>query len=225
MSMTVRDARYMERAEHLLALLRRDFGIPRRVRTVIAVAGESGSGKSVTATDLALVLNRDGIPAAILHQDDYFIRPPRTNHEFREQHIASVGPQEVQMALIQQHIAQFRQGDDTVTGPKVNHAANRFDTQVIELTGCEVLVVEGTYVLQLADVDICVFLEATWEDTAAARRARKRDIDAPFVAQVLAIEHEIIAKQVALADVVIDRDYRISRRSARDVMPPPAGNT
>ena len=129
------------------------------------------------------------------------------------------------MALIQQHIAQFRQGDDAITGPKVNYAANRFDTRVIELTGCEVLVVEGTYALQLADVDIRIFLEATWKDTAAARRARNRDIDAPFVAQVLAIEHEIIATQVALADVVIDRDYQISRRSARDVKPPRARTT
>lgn len=225
MNPSARSSRYIERAERLLALLRRDFGIPRGVRTVIAVAGESGSGKSVTAIDLALVLNRDGISAAIFHQDDYFIRPPRTNHEFREQHIASVGPQEVQMALIQQHIAQFRQGDDAITGPKVNYAANRFDTQVVELTGCEVLVVEGTYVLQLADVDIRIFLEATWKDTAAARRARNRDIDAPFVAQVLAIEHEIIAKQVALADVVIDRDYRIARRAAQGVLPPNTGTT
>lgn len=212
---------YIERAERLLALLRRDFGIPRGQRTVIAVAGESGSGKSVTALDLALVLNREGIPAAIIHQDDYFIRPPRTNHEFREQDITSVGPQEVQVALIQQHIAEFRSGAETLTGPKVNYPANRFDTQVIALAGCEVLVVEGTYVLQLADVDIRVFLEATWQDTEGARRARNRDIDAPFVAQVLAIEHGIIAKQVAQADIVIDRDYRVARRCDTDLSAPP----
>jgi uridine kinase len=73
---STQDSQFIERAEQLLTLLRTDFGIPRTTRTVIAVAGESGSGKSVTAIDLAAVLNRAGIGAAIIHQDDYFIRPP-----------------------------------------------------------------------------------------------------------------------------------------------------
>ena len=203
---------YLERAERLLALLRRDFGIPRGTRTVIAVAGESGSGKSVTAIDLATVLNRDGIGAAIIHQDDYFVRPPRTNHEHREQDITSVGPQEVQLDLILRHIAEFRAGALSISGPAVNYATNRFDTRTIALDGCEVLVVEGTYGLMVDDADVRVFLEATYEDTTTARRERNRDIDAPFVTQVLEIEHSIIAKQVELADIVISRDYAISRR-------------
>ncbi len=204
---------YIARAERLLALLRTRFGIPRGRRTVIAVAGESGSGKSVTAIDLAAVLNRDGIGAAIIHQDDYFIRPPRTNHEHREQDITSVGPQEVQVDLIAQQMAEFRAGAESLTGPAVNYAANRFDTQVIDLRGCEVLVVEGTYALLLPDADLRIFLEATHADTADARRLRNRDIDAPFVQQVLAIEHAIIAPQASLADVVISRDYEISSRA------------
>jgi len=209
---TTPESNYLERAERLLALLRRDFGIPRGARTVIAVAGESGSGKSVTAIDLATVLNRDGIGAAIIHQDDYFVRPPRTNHEHREQDITSVGPQEVQLDLILRHIAEFRAGALSISGPAVNYATNRFDTRTIALDGCEVLVVEGTYGLMVDDADVRVFLEATYEDTTTARRERNRDIDAPFVTQVLEIEHSIIAKQVDLADIVISRDYAISRR-------------
>jgi len=210
---TADGSHFIERAERLLVMLRADFGIPRSTRTVIAVAGESGSGKSVTAVDLVAVLNRDGLGAAIIHQDDYFIRPPRTNHEFREQDITSVGPQEVQLDLIARHIAAFRAGASAITGPSVNYAGNRFDTRTIALAGCAVLVVEGTYVLQLHDIDVRVFLEATYEDTAEARRARNRDIDAPFVTQVLQIEHAIISEQRAQADIVITRDYRIERRA------------
>ncbi len=208
----VPESMYIERAERLLALLRRDFGIPRGTRTVIAVAGESGSGKSVTALDLAAVLNRDGIGTAIIHQDDYFLRAPRTTHEFREQDITSVGPQEVQMDMILRHISAFRAGEPSITSPTVNYSANRFDTRAIVLDGCEVLVVEGTYVLMIDDADVRVFLQATYEATADARRARNRDIDAPFVTQVLEIEHSIIARQIELADIVISRDYAISRR-------------
>jgi uridine kinase len=209
---TTRDSQFIERAERMVDLLRTHFGFPRATRTVIAVAGESGSGKSVTAIDLATILTRQGMGAAILHQDDYFMRPPRTNHEFREQDITSVGPQEVQLDLIAQHIADFRSGATLITGPSVNYAANRFDTRTIALEGCTVLVVEGTYVLHLADVDVRVFLEATHDDTAEARRVRNRDIDAPFVQQVLQIEHDIISRQRERADICITRDYRIGLR-------------
>ena len=205
---------YAETSERLLALLRHDFGLPRHTRTVIAVVGESGSGKSVTAITLAAALTREGIGAAILHQDDYFIRAPRTNHEMREQDITTVGPQEVRLDLIGRHIADFRAGAPFITGPAVNYAENRFDSRTIALGGCAVLVVEGTYALQLDDVDVRVFLEATYADTTQARRARNRDIDAPFVTQVLQIEHEIVSRQRARADVVITPDYRVTRRSS-----------
>jgi len=203
---------YIERADRLLAVLRASYGVPRSTHTVIAVGGESGCGKSVTAIDLAAVLTDAGIGAAIIHQDDYFIRPPRTNHEHRERDVTSVGPHEVQWDLIRHQITAFRSGAATLIGPVVNYPENRFDTQELDLRGCDVLVVEGTYALLHADADIRIFLEATYLDTAAARHTRNRDIDAPFVQQVLAIEHAIIAPQARLADVLISRDYQITLR-------------
>ncbi|HYW50740.1 MAG TPA: hypothetical protein VE861_09050 [Gemmatimonadaceae bacterium] len=203
---------YIERAERLLAVLQRELGVPRAERTVIAVAGESGSGKSVTAIDLAAVLNASGITTAIVHQDNYFIRPPRTNHEHRLTDIGSVGPQEVQLALIAEHMQAFREGAGNVAAPVVDYPGNRFTTQSLDFTDARVLVVEGTYALLIEGADIRIFLDATYEDTAANRRARNRDIDTPFVAQVLAIEHRIIAPQVERADIVIDRSYGIRVR-------------
>lgn len=203
---------YEERATQLLALLRRDFGLPRPTRTVIAVAGESGSGKSVTATDLAAALQADGISTALIHQDNYFVRPPRTNHEYRRSDLDSVGPDEVQLDLIHAHIAAFRDGVPSVTAPIVNYAENRFDTVSLDLRSAQVLVVEGTYALLLEAADIGIFLQATWRDTADRRKARNRDIDDPFVDQVLEIEHRLIAPQAELADILLDRNFRISRK-------------
>lgn len=203
---------FAERAEQLLTVLKGHFGVPRAERTVIAVAGESGSGKSVTASDLAAILARDGIATAIIHQDDYFIRPPRTNHEHRLTDIGSVGPQEVQLSLIAAHMQAFRDAQRDVAAPVVDYAGNRFTTHTFDFTDTRILVVEGTYALLLEGADIRVFLDATHDDTAANRRARNRDIDTPFVAQVLAIEHRIIAPQVERADIVIDRSYAIRLR-------------
>ncbi len=202
---------YQERADSLLTMLRQDFGVPRAERTVLAVAGESGSGKSVTATDLAAVMTAAGIAAALIHQDDYFVRPPRTNHEHRVSDITSVGPQEVRMDLIEAHMQAFRRGA-AVEAPMVNYPENRFDTRTLHFAAVQLLIVEGTYALRLHGWDIGIFLHATWRDTETRRKARNRDIDDPFVDRVLDIEHHLIAPQAELAHILLDRDFDIRRR-------------
>src|SRR5512147_2318897 len=116
-------------ARALGSLVRADLGLPRGDRVVIAVAGESGSGKSVTATALAGELATAGIVSILLHQDDYFLLPPRTNHEHRVQDLRNVGPHEVNLALLQSHVDAFRAKVDGVEGPTVDYPANRFLTK------------------------------------------------------------------------------------------------
>lgn len=182
-------------------------------RLVIAVAGESGSGKSETATNLARSLDVAGARAVVLHQDDYFHLPPRANHVAREEDITRVGRAEVDLALLQSHVADFRAGVESIVGPLTNHVSDRFDTRSVDFTGVQVLVVEGTYVLELDGLDVRIFLEATYLDTLDRRRARARDVDSPFVEMVLSIEHEIVAQQAPLADVVVDTHF--TARSAK----------
>ena len=179
-------------------------------RLVIGVAGESGSGKSTAAAQLAELLNARGIPSAFINQDNYFIRPPRTNHAFRLQDLANVGPHEVQLALISEHIEAFRAGGH-VTAPAVNYPENRFDTVTRDFAGLQVLIVEGTYVLMLAGLDVGVFLEATHRDTHERRMARNRDIWEPIIDTILDIEHRLIAPQADRAQWLIDREFHLRR--------------
>lgn len=199
-------------AGELAELLRSTFGVRAGRRTVVGVAGESGSGKSTTATALAGALAADGLRAEVLYQDDYFHRPPRTNHEHRSLDLAHVGPHEVDLDRLAAHVADFRAGRDGVVVPAVDYPANMFRTRVVDFGAADVLVVEGTYVLMLAELDVRVFLEATYADTRARRVARARDVDSPFVDRVLEIEHEIVARQAAVADLVIERGFAIRRR-------------
>ena len=180
-------------------------------RRVVGIAGESGSGKSVTAMRLVEALTASGRPSVALHQDDYFHRPPRTNHEHRESDLSSVGPHEVDLARLATHVARFRAGDDGVEVPTVDYPHNRFTTRVLDFASCDFLVVEGTYVLALPALDVRIFLEATSAETRERRRLRNRDIDAPIVERVLAIEHALIAPQARRAHIVIDRDFMITR--------------
>ena len=198
---------YVASARALLALLDGALGLATRQRPVIAIAGESGSGKSATAASLARELTAASRPAIVLHQDDFFHLPPRRNHARREADIAWVGPGEVNLPCIESAIAAFRAGAKDVQLPSVDYAADRFDVRPVDFGAASVLVVEGTYVLGLAGIDVRIFLEATYEDTRARRKVRARDVDSPFVERVLAIEHEIVARQIDLADVVLDRAF------------------
>lgn len=182
-------------------------------RMVIGIAGESGSGKSVTAADLAQALETCARPTVILHLDNYFVLPPRTNHEHRVSDLANVGPHEVDLARLAGDITAFREGSAGVRAPMVDYPGNRFTEEVISYLGAQVLIVEGTYALQLEDLDVRIFLDATHEDTSARRRERNRDIDAPIMVDILTIEHAIVAPMRARADFVIDRHFTISHVS------------
>ncbi len=182
-------------------------------RTVLAVAGESGSGKSTTALSLACALERAKLTTIVLHQDDYFLRPPATNHAHRAADIGSVGPQEVDFALLSEHAAAFRRGDRVSNAPRVDYPGNRFIAHEIDFARAAVLVIEGTYVLAHVAADVRIFLKATYRDTLGRRRARNRDIDSPFVEEVLAIEHVMVAAQSSLADIVIEANGAIVERA------------
>ena len=202
---------YRALARALADTLTLAFGIGAGARRVVGIAGESGSGKSVTASALARELAASGLPALVLYQDDYFHRPPRTNHDHRLLDLAHVGPHEVDLERIARDVAAFRAGAPSVFVPAVDYAANAFNTRTLDFREAAVLIVEGTYVLTLADLDVRIFLEATYDDTRARRIARARDVDSPFIEDVLAIEHAIIARQAAAADLVIDAAFRVRR--------------
>jgi uridine kinase len=80
----------------------------------ISVAGESGSGKSEIATAIANEFKTKGMTSVIFQQDDYFIYPPKTNDAVRRKDISWVGPQEVKLDLLDQHLRDFLDGKDRV---------------------------------------------------------------------------------------------------------------
>ena len=88
-------------------------------RYTISVAGESGSGKSETATAIAEALAEHGISSAIFQQDDYFVYPPKTNDSTRRKDIGWVGPQEVRLDLLDGHLQAFLADAESIEKPLV----------------------------------------------------------------------------------------------------------
>ena len=109
-------------------------------------------------------------------------------------------------------VAAFRAGENGVVVPQVDYPGDRFVFRTVDFGPLAALIVEGTYVLGLADLDACVFCAATHEQTAERRRLRNRDVDAPIIDEILALEHRLITPQAALADLIVDCDYRVVAR-------------
>ncbi len=178
-------------------------------RSSITVAGESGSGKSETAQALADVLGERGIRAAVFQQDDYFVHPPRTNDRTRRANICWVGPTEVRLDLLDEHLGAALDGAEEVRKPLVIYEEDRIDEEVMNLRGVEVVIAEGTYTSLLEHVDTRVFIARNRLETMEHRLKRGREEFDPFIEEVLIIEHDIISKHRERADVVITRDYDV----------------
>lgn len=178
-------------------------------RYTLTVAGESGAGKSETATAIADSLRERGLATGIYQQDDYFVLPPRSNDARRRQGIDWVGPEEVRLDLLDAHLAAARVGASSVTKPLVIYAEDRVIEEEMSLEGLRVLIAEGTYTTLLQNADCRIFIARTRLDTLADRKRRAREAPDPFIEQVLELEHAVIAAHRTLADLVITRDYEV----------------
>jgi uridine kinase len=194
------------------AIARRITPLPATGPHVVTIAGESGSGKSETAAALADHLAAAGVGAAVLQQDDYFVHPPRTNHQTRLRDISWVGPREVRLDLLAEHLGQARAGKAEIRKPLVIYEEDRVTEETLDLTGVQVLIAEGTYTSLLPDVDTRVFLDLTYHETKRARLERAREEQDDFLERVLEIEHRIISAHKARADLIVDRHRRVTER-------------
>lgn len=181
-------------------------------RIGISIAGESGSGKSETAAALAEVLAEHGVASVIFQQDDYFILPPKSNDRARRDDIGWVGPQEVKLDLMNEHLREFLSGAKTIEKPLVIYEDDSVTTEVMEIVESRVAIAEGTYTTLLDSVTHRAFIDRDYTQTRKHREKRNRnasELDA-FIDRVLEIEHGIISSHKTRADIIIDADYHAS---------------
>ena len=174
---------------------------------VITVAGESGAGKSELAFEIARLLTEKGFSTDILQQDDYFVFPPKTNHEMRRRHLEQVGLYEVKLDFLDSNLRSFKRGESPIYKPLVIFDDDRITTQEVDVSDLRVLIAEGTYTSVLGFVDFRVFINRDYHQTLEARKRRGRDKWEPFMQAVLEREHQIISRHRPLADVVIPSDF------------------
>ena len=201
---------YFNTAEALLTHILPLINSHSNPKYCIVISGESGSGKTTTATCMAVLLMQQGIDTAILHQDDYFHLPPETNRLRRANDVSWVGLQEVNLAAIDTHIDLFKAGANEITKPVCVFKDNIFITETLNIAAAKVLLVEGTYTTMLQKADYRVFMRSTYHQTYNQRIARGRDTFDDNLNTVLDIEHHIIKQHADAADLCVNIDYTVS---------------
>ena len=180
-------------------------------KSTITISGESGSGKSETATALSEFLTKCDISNVILRQDDYFIYPPKTNNYMRRKDEKWRGMKEVNLDLLDAHVQAFKNGDQFIEKPVVEYDSNNIQKTNFNFLDAKFLIVEGTYTSILSNVDRRIFIDRNFHQTLKHRQKRNRnssELD-DFTTQVLQKEHNIISNHLALADIIINSDYSI----------------
>ncbi len=205
---------HTERAAEIIGLLAEHLEASRRL--TLSVAGESGAGKSELAYEIYRQLNEQGVPSGVLQQDDYFVFPPKTNHEMRRRNLEQVGPYEVKLDFLDSNLRSFKRGESPIYKPLVIYDEDRVTREEMEVDGLVVLIAEGTYTTLLELADVRVFIDRDYHQTLEARKRRARDKWEPFIQDVLEREHEIIFRHLALADLVVAEDFGSVRHQTRN---------
>lgn len=203
---------YHSTYKHITSLVINELKDKLNKRICIAVGGESGCGKtSLTYAFLKDIEEATNLRGYIFHADDYFILPPKTNHNNRIDAIANVGVHEVQLELLDSHISEFKNSETKLKKPLVIYDENVILEEFVNSLDYDFCLVEGTYVMLLQNPDYKVFMDINYNDTRALRIQRARDIIDDFAEEVLEIEHQIVKKHKDLATISMNKAFQITK--------------
>ncbi len=178
----------------------------------ISIAGETGSGKTETGKALVKEFKKNGISALLLGQDHYFFLPPKANDTMRKKDPEWLGPhKEVNLELLNKNLIDAIKGANSIVIPHIDYDSNKETSEIINIDGVKVIIVEGTYTSLLKSVDTKIFIDEDYKETLKYRKLRNRgdEINDPFIEGVLETEHKIIAGHKFLADIIITKDYEV----------------
>jgi uridine kinase len=184
----------------------------RKPKMIVAISGESGSGKSELAHVIAKGLRKHGIMAKPLHIDNYYRIHPLERTQWRLEngieHV--VGPDEYDWDTILRNVAEFKEGKIS-TGPCVDLVTEQIDQLTTDYSGIDMLIIDGLYAIKVPNVDLRIFIELTYHETKKAQVVRGKEPQNEYRMRVLEKEHQEVQKLKPSADVFIGMDYQVRK--------------
>jgi uridine kinase len=177
---------------------------------IIAISGESGSGKSELAHVIAKGLRKHGIMAKPIHIDNYYRIHPLERTEWRKKNGIEnvVGYGEYDWDTIYRNIQDFKNNRKS-TMPCVDLVTEQIDQLTTDFKGIDMLVIDGLYAIKTEGADLRVFLELTYHETKKAQVVRGKEPQNEYRMAVLEQEHRMVQALKPKADILISKEYEV----------------
>lgn len=177
---------------------------------IIAISGESGSGKSELAHVIAKGLRKHGIMAKPIHIDNYYRIHPLERTEWRKKNGIEnvVGYGEYDWDTIYRNIQDFKNNRKS-TMPCVDLVTEQIDQLTTDFKGIDMLVIDGLYAIKTEGADLRVFLELTYHETKKAQVVRGKEPQNEYRMAVLEQEHRMVQALKSKADILISKEYEV----------------
>jgi len=182
----------------------------RKNKFMIAVSGESGSGKTELSHVLAKMLRKEGIICKPIHIDNYYRIHPLERTEWRKKNgiETAVGLGEYDWETIYKNIDDFK-NDRTSTMPCIDLVTEQVDHLTTDFKGVDMIIVDGLYAINTEGIDLGVFIELTYHETKKAQVVRGKEPQNEYRMQVLEREHQVVQSLRNKANIFINKEYQV----------------
>ncbi len=182
----------------------------RQPKFIVAISGESGSGKSELTHVIAKELFQMGIVAKPVHTDNFYKTLPLERNAFREANGVElvVGSHEYDWEAIQMVVERFKAGE-ICEMPCVDLVTQRVDRLVTDFSEIDMLVMDGLYAIKTEGTDFNIMIDLTYLETKRSQILRGKEKTDEFRYRVLDTEHLAVTKLRPLAHLFVGKDYKV----------------
>ena len=182
----------------------------KKEKYIVAISGESGSGKTELAHVLAKMLRKEGIFAKPIHIDNYYMVHPLERTEWRKCHGIenAVGLNEYDWDTIYKNIDDFINNKKS-TMPCIDLVTEQVDSLTTDFNGIDMLIIDGLYAINTLGVDLGIFIELTYHDTKKAQIVRGKEPQNEYRMKVLEREHQVVQSIKPKARLLVKNDYDV----------------
>lgn len=186
---------------------------PLKKKMIIAISGESGSGKSELAHEVAKLLNKKyDVVAKTLHTDNFYNTLPKKRRAWREKKGIEkvVGYNEYLWDEIKLVIKAFKKGR-MVFMPCVDLITEQIDILGTDFSKVEMLVVDGLYAIKAKKVDLRFYINLTYLETKTkhTKDIRGKEVMDEGRWATLEQEHKVVSSLKCTADYLITPEFDV----------------
>lgn len=183
-------------------------------KLIVAISGESGSGKTELAHVIAKGMRKHGIFAKPMHIDNFYNTHPLKRRQWRsEQGIENVvGFNEYLWDDIDRVIEDFKNGRVSEM-PCVDLVTEQVDKLITDFSEVDMLIVDGLYAIKAENVDMRVFIDLTYLETKEkhTKDSRGKEVMDEVRWATLAQEHKMVRSLKPSADFIITKDFNLEK--------------